>query len=173
MIAINVKHLRILFTKRFSLFILGLVLLLVSCASDVYLLKTKGMVDDCRPYENGKYIDEQEGHYCILTKRAWTSSPAPPANVPLDAIEYAISSFVGIPKSYVYFNQLCSGAKKAFLDYGVVEVYILYNQQYIFFDLLLYGPEKHLVVAINSIDRKFIANTAGAVDLNKVDLSIK
>lgn len=160
----------------YHLLILAVVSTLISCASmsESNMRDVSRHLDGyCGGYGVKTYIDDKKGHYCVITLHTWSgfAHDLAPANIPLEAIEYALSSFGGIPKSYIYFDQLSAGVKKGFYDHGWVEVFLLYGKKYYWFSLFFESKEKHLTL-MDFSDDYLTYKTRGAVDLTVVDTSV-
>ena len=87
-----------------------------------------------------------------------------PAKIPGDAIEYALTEFVGLRKDYMFFHRFASAIKEGLALKGQCLVECIYEGTPMTMRLIYRPRRKHLEV--------LVGGKSHAIDLGKIDVSI-
>ena len=116
---------------------------------------------------DGLLMDGDIGHFKVFTKNM--SGDHKPANIPIDAIEYALIEFCGIGKNYPYFNRVVYASQKGLKMKGYTCTYIIQDNKPYMIQLTYRGKVKQLEVDLNTTS---VRMKTYAIDLSKVDVEI-
>jgi hypothetical protein len=147
---------------------------LTSCVSqqkmkDIMLGEVDRLTRLCIPYKGNCY-DFETNKFCVLNHRVGQGGygKAVPANVPIDAIEYALTEYGELNRNYKHYSRIAHAIKLAILKDGEVIVYCIDdNGKYYFLFLAYEEKSKHLILSDNLKE-----GTLNAVDLSNIDVSI-
>jgi hypothetical protein len=150
----------------FVLIIMPVLFFLTDCASGNRWVVLK-RIDDW----SLKHVDRERYHFSVCHTYVLSGTEQAPANIPEDAIAFALTDFVGIDKNYEYLNRVVKAIKEGLAIYGKIDLFCV-NDDESYWIILMYKPsQKHLVI-YDHLGGK-ISSKVYAVDLSKVDVSIK
>jgi hypothetical protein len=152
----------------FSIFIL--MISLISCVSDqVRLRGLRSAVDNnivgAGLRDSKKVIDFQESYFSV--RQAPSLGNATPMLIPSDAIEFALTEFIKLPKSYKYFERITKAIQIGLEKDGSLIVSCKDGNEYYDFNIVYAGNDKHLV-CYNNFKGDGLAPIVNSIDLSKV-----
>lgn len=155
-----------IFKIFFVLIIMPVLFFVTGCASQNRWLVLHAMND-----ASLTTVDIERYHFSVCRHPVLSGTEQAPANIPEEAIAFALTDFAGIDKKYEYLNRIIKAIKEGLALYGKIDLFCLHNDESYWIALMYKPSQKHLV--IYDYLRGNVSAKVYAVDLSKVDVSIK
>lgn len=150
------------------LFVAGGLIISAGCGSLTGVWRTGQLISVNESDQNLEgTIDLVRGHYRVTTRDMLVDQV--PAEIPLDAIEYGLAEFCGLPRDYVHLEAMAVAAQKGLRMKGYCNIAYVHGKV-LGIQLIFHRNNRHLEFAVNTMES--ILPKVYAIDMSEANVAI-